>query len=274
MLLSELRKYTPKGHVDRDAIEQALSLMQGVATSINETKRATENNAKLTQISRETECPKDITIVEPHRRYLYEGVLYKCDKDDSQQVRRILTSTSSRLSEAPSRDRRKRTTVPFTGEKIPFYFFLFNDILMMTSESMFGAKYRFVNSFPIDKNLTIDPFPIFACPGYYFFELIYPTEKVLFAATSEDEKSMWVKEIGRAMTISITNENVGEKGSIFDFCRCRGWLFKRGDHLKVWNERYFSLKGKTLFFHLKEDGEVRSKIDNLDTFVFEISASE
>lgn len=74
LLLKELLKNTPETHPDFALLEQALAVVHGIATTINDQKRLNENMMKMMQIQNVmgTKCPD---LIQPHRRLVKEGSL-------------------------------------------------------------------------------------------------------------------------------------------------------------------------------------------------------
>ena len=101
----------------------------------------------------------------------------------------------------------------------------------------------------------------------WYFEMVYScSSKYLFAVKTKEEKQKWVTSLRKAVEELGRKGREGERkaGDVLECVMCQGWLKKRGDFLKVWNDRYFRLRGNTLFFSLTERGDVRSKIEDLD----------
>jgi hypothetical protein len=74
LLLKELIKNTPLEHPDHVLLEQALNDVHGIAMTINDQKRLSENMMKMMQIQNVmgNKCPD---LIQPHRRLVKEGSL-------------------------------------------------------------------------------------------------------------------------------------------------------------------------------------------------------
>jgi hypothetical protein len=85
MMLAEIVKLTPDEHVDSEALRTALAGIKKAAVGINEAKRKAESSQRMTNLTQQLQgvppTPK-FHLLQPHRRYLFEGMLMI--KDDKQ----------------------------------------------------------------------------------------------------------------------------------------------------------------------------------------------
>eukprot|EP00211_Chloroparvula_japonica_P003584 CAMPEP_0119137266 /NCGR_PEP_ID=MMETSP1310-20130426/23265_1 /TAXON_ID=464262 /ORGANISM="Genus nov. species nov., Strain RCC2339" /LENGTH=720 /DNA_ID=CAMNT_0007128335 /DNA_START=89 /DNA_END=2248 /DNA_ORIENTATION=- len=272
MLLSELLKFTQEGHVDRENIKKALAYIEGVANSINESKRKAESSEKAAEITKILDCG-EVNLLESHRTYFYEGPGFGLWESEAE-----LAAHSRRMSVLPTRQRQPKI------KPSPFYFFLFNDLLIYATDNsgVFGdKKYRMVNFFVIAEKMMLveDPDCQEAPADLFCFEIRYPRRNFLIGVKTEKEKKEWVFQIKKAKTSAALNKgriNIVKSGNsdALALCRERGWLLKRSDILKTWKERYFKLKGNTLFFYVAPDEALRNKIVNLQDYSIEYASKE
>jgi hypothetical protein len=85
MMLAEIVKLTPDEHVDSEALRTALAGIKKAAVGINEAKRKAESSQRMTNLAQQLQgVPSSLKfhLLQPHRRYLFEGVLMI--KDDKQ----------------------------------------------------------------------------------------------------------------------------------------------------------------------------------------------
>jgi len=80
LLLEDLLRNSPEGHIDYEDLKNALAKMKEVAITINEKKGEVENFAILVNIYNRLE-PKIETLCEPHRRFIREGKLKEDGKE-------------------------------------------------------------------------------------------------------------------------------------------------------------------------------------------------
>lgn len=101
LLVQELLKYTPPEHIDYNDLVAALVSLRDIADLINESKRDAENLPEVLRVYNAVE-PRITNLVEPHRRFVMEGMVYEVKK--------------KRLKQR--------------------YIFLFNDILLLTDRKI------------------------------------------------------------------------------------------------------------------------------------------
>eukprot|EP01127_Copromyxa_protea_P021519 TRINITY_DN7413_c1_g1_i1.p1 TRINITY_DN7413_c1_g1~~TRINITY_DN7413_c1_g1_i1.p1 ORF type:complete len:658 (-),score=95.74 TRINITY_DN7413_c1_g1_i1:140-2113(-) len=90
LLLRDLLKHTPTSHPDYQELTVALQTLQSVASGIDESISAAENIAKCSQI--QELFTSYVNIVEPHRKYIAEGLLLKqCRKDRKERMFYLFT---------------------------------------------------------------------------------------------------------------------------------------------------------------------------------------
>lgn len=107
MLLSDLFKNTPEGHVDYERLIVALKKVESVASYVNTKKREAENLLGVTTVARHLAGLESMAeFTQPHRRYVRQGFLQEAD--------------ATSISQKSLKTR---------------YFFAFNDILVGTKES-------------------------------------------------------------------------------------------------------------------------------------------
>jgi hypothetical protein len=80
LLLEDLLKHTEENHPDFNSLSQTLITMKTVANDINESIKEHQNYLKILEIqSKFMNCPP---LVEPHRKYIRDGILIKiCRKE-------------------------------------------------------------------------------------------------------------------------------------------------------------------------------------------------
>ena len=160
-------------------------------------------------------------------------------------------------------------------EKDPFYFILFNDILVVAEERIapFGPKYRFVNflgnfgCLEVDIRSDLDQSAEKAKKkeSLHYFELKYPDANILLGARNAQEKSLWVAHLKQAALMSKSLSLLSQfdgRNDLLERTVCRGPLLKRGNYLKVWNEwteRVLVLKGSFFFFFFLERERERER---------------
>ena len=78
MLLEDLVRHTDKTHPDYADLEKSLDTIKAVANQINEDVKRQENRQKIIDIqSKFTSLAGSLNLVEAHRLYIREGVLWK-----------------------------------------------------------------------------------------------------------------------------------------------------------------------------------------------------
>jgi len=147
LLIQELLKNTPEDHEDYNGLSQALKEMRSVAEFLNEEKRNAENAIQVDLISKQ--LIPTISLVAPHRRFLFEDDAYFNDKE----------------STAPQFDAEQRTSAKlystFKGRS-PVKLFLFNDCLILTNENKVRrSKLRQLLSDAGSETATTQSGPIF-----------------------------------------------------------------------------------------------------------------
>jgi len=88
LLLEDLIKHTDKNHPDYDNIVKSLEKMKVVANDINTAITLNENRARVVEIQNRFSNPiQGITLVEPHRLFVMEGMLTKiCRKSRKKRI--------------------------------------------------------------------------------------------------------------------------------------------------------------------------------------------
>eukprot|EP01119_Soliformovum_irregulare_P021308 TRINITY_DN7070_c1_g1_i1.p1 TRINITY_DN7070_c1_g1~~TRINITY_DN7070_c1_g1_i1.p1 ORF type:complete len:412 (-),score=88.04 TRINITY_DN7070_c1_g1_i1:341-1576(-) len=79
MLLEDLVKHTPPGHIDHDNLSTALHRMRDVAIEINQKKRDTEDFALMMDLYNRLE-PQYEDLIQPHRKMIKSGPLKTSEK--------------------------------------------------------------------------------------------------------------------------------------------------------------------------------------------------
>lgn len=78
MLLEDLVKHTEPTHPDYEDLEKSLNTIKSVANQINEDVKRQENREKIMEIqSKFSSLAGSLNLVEAHRLYIREGVLWK-----------------------------------------------------------------------------------------------------------------------------------------------------------------------------------------------------
>jgi hypothetical protein len=89
MMLAEIVKLTPDDHVDSAALRTALDGIKKAAVGINEAKRKAESSQRMTNLAQQLQGIPPSTnfhLLQPHRRYLFEGMLLIKDDNKLKEV--------------------------------------------------------------------------------------------------------------------------------------------------------------------------------------------
>merc|ERR1712137_11471 len=168
LLFEELLKHTPVDHPDYKPTCKTLESIQGVATFVNESVRAKENQDKLAQIQQSLTGSKIPPIVDPDRIFLREGVLVKMCR----------------------REPKRR------------YFFLFNDLLVYTTVNSEDAKnqtYTFHRAIGLSQ-VRVEDIPDSSGLANAFQIMSNQKSFSVFAESPQD-KQIWMTEINRAIQL-------------------------------------------------------------------------
>jgi len=159
LLLEEVKKYTRLDHPDRKNIEEAIVSIKKIAALVNETKGDLDRTNDVTRVYTLLE-QKPAELIQPHRRLMKEGeVIMYIEK------------------------RRNK----------PRYFYLFNDILLVTKKKTFGATIRFhikiwanLYNVKLERTSTNNDHAIFSEDQIkllpHSFQLIAPSKTLIFFA--------------------------------------------------------------------------------------------
>jgi len=164
LLLTDLIKNTTEDHLDYTSIHSALQMMKTVADHVEEFIAAAENREKCLAIQNSFDqlLQKEIEIIKPHRKFLYEGNLIKqCRKE-----------------------RKERR------------FYLFSDCLIYAHEGVTG-KYIFSGEIPLSE-LSISDLEDDA-QFKNTLKIESKTRSFLVFATSREDKSRWNQAISDAI---------------------------------------------------------------------------
>jgi hypothetical protein len=72
LLLSDVVKHTPEGHIDLDPLKEALSMIEHIAEYCNQKKSESMNSLKVVELAEEFKIPE---LVQPSRKLVREGRL-------------------------------------------------------------------------------------------------------------------------------------------------------------------------------------------------------
>jgi FYVE/RhoGEF/PH domain-containing protein 5/6 len=175
LLLTDLIRNTPEDHPDYVDLQRALKAMKTVADHIEEFIAGAENREKCLAIQNSFDqfLQKEVEIIKPHRRFLFEGTLVKqCRKE--------------------RKDRR---------------FFLFNDCLIYATVSSVTGKYMFSGEIPLSELLVSD----IPDDGQSKFTLKFEsrTKSFLAYATSAEDKTRWLLAITSALSELERKKKIG-----------------------------------------------------------------
>eukprot|EP01097_Dermamoeba_algensis_P003158 TRINITY_DN2265_c1_g1_i1.p1 TRINITY_DN2265_c1_g1~~TRINITY_DN2265_c1_g1_i1.p1 ORF type:complete len:1281 (-),score=302.08 TRINITY_DN2265_c1_g1_i1:129-3809(-) len=231
MLLKDLLKKLPPRtpSMNRMTITQAYEKVKELTTTINETKRASDNLDKIIQIQLSLQEADCLNLVESHRKLIQEGtmVLY---------------------------------TEP--GVKNDYNFFLFNDLLLYTSFSALTGKHSIGGYMQFEKAVVIKApdldellqIGIKSDMASCAFQMHHPNKVHTFVCSKTEIKEIWVNALKAQIDIIYTRGPIKSNFIVSDALRQskkEGWMLKRGT--VVDSRLYCRLKGKTLYFYNKKE---------------------
>eukprot|EP00824_Muranothrix_gubernata_P019025 TRINITY_DN38545_c0_g1_i1.p1 TRINITY_DN38545_c0_g1~~TRINITY_DN38545_c0_g1_i1.p1 ORF type:complete len:557 (-),score=134.50 TRINITY_DN38545_c0_g1_i1:67-1710(-) len=170
LLLEDLVKNTPPEHGDFVNIVDSLEAIKQIADFVNERKREAENLMKVVEVKTNL-IGYDKNLVEPHRHYVREGIVT--------HVKRL------NIKER--------------------YLFLFNDILIVSIRSRSGYHCKEVIEM-MDVN-RVAMAPEQGATSHAFEIVCLGDERFLFAASSDEERDLWVQCIQECSDMTQRKES-------------------------------------------------------------------
>jgi len=186
LLLEEVRKFTKLDHPDRKNIEDAIAGIKKIAALVNETKGDLDRTNDVTRVYTLLE-QKPAELIQPHRRLMKEGeVLMYIEK------------------------RRNK----------PRFFYLFNDILLITKKKAFGTNFRFsikvwanLYNVKLDRNTVYTDFSMFSEDQVKLlptsFSLHAPSKTLIFFAPEQSKE--WCDAFDKVLTKIAESQALEEK---------------------------------------------------------------
>jgi len=164
LLLEDLVKHTPEGHIDNAELVQALGKMKQVARLINEKKAESENFSKLLSIYNRLD-PKVDNLCEAHRHFIKEGIIKLEDTN-------------------------------------PYNAFLFSDIMLVTKEKG-PKKLKLKMNITLRTANVVDVADNKNTKVKNFFQLTTPKKNILMQTKTQEEKDEWMKAIAQCVKEQI-----------------------------------------------------------------------
>ena len=257
LLLKELMKTTPTSQDGWHSILLALDTIERVADSINKAKTQEEHLEALTEISKRIARCAHLNLVQPHRQFLKEGILYRTWEEDQKQSTSSSFSSSSSSSSSTSSTLSQQQQQQSSNQGVPATFFLFNDLLMWAVDDVYQGFWLLDNSLALPSD-TPEQFTfatkIFkAATEAHLPDQIDPSKRFRLTAASAGEASLWVEAIGGAchfldqipQHIRENQKKTWRNDSIQEEVRVQGFACLKT--LK-WKRFYCKLQGSTLYW--------------------------
>jgi len=170
LLLRELIKYTPETHPDREALKETADKVNSVVNFVNEAKRK-EEGAQRTKALAEKFGIKD--LVRDDRLLHKEGEVFELKKGKK-------------------------------NPPDPRYLFVFSDLILVMkptkkNENKQQLHYKKIASADLSKTKIVNIGDLPEEGVERAFEIYFDGEKILFSATTEQEKIVWVKTINKCI---------------------------------------------------------------------------
>lgn len=176
LLIKEMQKHTPQTHPDSALLSQAYECIEGVARSINEAIKATEQQAELTRLeARFDEHP-------------YFSIHVNNGDNEEEKKRRILLKTGA-LNRVTGKEEKQ--------ERVVFVYFLFEDLLAWAVPLSLIGEYEFhlVGKFPRQfLEITPNPFDPLSLDMCYVCDGKLHT--VQLSARTAEERTEWLAAFG------------------------------------------------------------------------------
>jgi len=191
---------TLEDYPDASALSDALESVREVNEEANKMKMVIENAQKIKKVESKI-SGKNLLLNVPGRQFIREGSLFylsvkKMGYETSPEVRKLLN--------------KETFSTKWLSKEIN-YFFLFNDILVMTKEKK-GGEYQLKNVFGLKSfqlERLADPF------GQFGFRFYPKSNKVTssaiksekFYARSQEEVDSWFSELEKFMVVGVARKS-------------------------------------------------------------------
>mmetsp|Transcript_8088 Transcript_8088/g.34037 ORF Transcript_8088/g.34037 Transcript_8088/m.34037 type:complete len:491 (-) Transcript_8088:82-1554(-) len=172
MLLKDILKHTWVDHPDYEDLQQAVGIINGIATFVNERKREEENFSKMADVQRRMVGKKTPDLVQPHRKWMKEGELLELEQG---------------------------------GKEVERYLFLFTDMLLCANQKgqvnfkKLAQTIRYNNQWCLDvEDLKVD----LHADGVTF-RMMSLGELRMLRAASPEERDAWLSAIAQVKRIIV-----------------------------------------------------------------------
>jgi len=217
MLLERIVKTTWDKHSEYNSLCNALREMQKLTLGINESKRQSENKARIMEIQSSLKCDTRLELVIPSRSLIKEGCLTQTavlGSDATVPDLKLLTKLSNTISRKSNFDSfRDPKKIPTMADLV--YCILFNDTIVFAkpssrsyvtllsnsqrqlNKSVDLKSLKFIKQYSL-KNISAENVDGIEYKNY--FKLNIANENPLFFMVgTEEQKQLWVTEINNCI---------------------------------------------------------------------------
>ena len=198
MLLQELLKRTPEGHLDLITLPSAVAEVDKAAHKINETIRAREEKQKLAKLQTQFTSNSEINLVATDRKLLLEGQLIKVCRRDLREYYFHL------FSDIMTYSKRKGGDDTATGK----------DFSSGSLNSEKDATYKLHRCLDLAATTVVDVIASDAEKNKvkYAFQIVSQQKSFMVSASTEKLKQQWMATISKAAT-SASDKQKQRRGS-------------------------------------------------------------